>query len=897
MRRGGRPDFDKAGRKARGGIFPHLPVAEDLDREIQSHLAICAEELVREGWDSAEALQEAHKRFGNASRIRRQCRSVEKRHRRRVRRMQMVDGTVQDLRYGARTLLKDPGFSLVAILTLALAIGANSTVFSIVDGVLLSPLPYRDSEDLVWVAERSQTGGANWVAWANFRDWREETGTLQALAAFNQYSTTVLGGGEPVYTSMSTVSQDFWSVFPIDPVSGRLTVPSDHVEGGAPVAVVSRSLAEQVLGGDREAVGKVIEINGVRHEVVGVLPSRLGFPKGTQVWTPAEQTPKSESRSSHNWTTVGRLAGGSTIQDVEMELDPLTVRLVAPYMAEEGATYLASGVVVTSLRDNIVGDSRRALLLLLWAAAFVLLVACANLASTLLARGTARVQEMAIRSAIGASRTRIVRQILSEAVLLASIGGVVGLGSTHAALAGIRATSAGSIPRMESVGVGGTVILFTLGVVLVTTLAFGLLPALRARESDQASGLRAEGRGNSGSRGRVWGALVAAEVASALILLTGSGLLIRSFAAVLSEDAGFDGSDVALIGVSLSGIKYPELEDHRVFWDDMLARVEALPGVSRAGIVTQRPLSGFLANGLVHLDGSTERTGNAGYVVASPGLFEALDVPLLKGRTFNEADGPDSPHSVVVNAAFAEMYWPGENPLGKQVDGGGMDNFWDRDPPLFGTVVGVVGNMRHRALTRPGGPTVYWSYRQRPMRIGYGANLVVESATGDPTVVARSLGRVLREADPDIAPRISLMRDLVAESVGERRFTLLVMSGFAGIGLLLAALGIFGVVAYSVAQRTREMGIRLALGASGRNVRGMVLRGAMLPVILGLGVGMVGAWGLSRIMTGLLYEVTPNDPATFLGTSSLLLVTGLLASWIPTVRGTRIDPVVALREE
>jgi len=883
MRRPGRSGRGDPG--TGGSIFPRFRLGEDVDREIEAHLALCADELIRDGWDPADAREEAGKRFGNEDRIRRQCRSVERHHRRRKGRMQMVQGTIQDLRYGARTLRKNPGFALVAILTLALGIGANSTVFTLVDGVLLSPLPYPDSHELVW------------VAWANYRDWREETRTLQALTAFNQYSTTVLGGDEPAYTTMSTVSRDFWSVFPVRPLAGRLTVPDDHVEGAAPVALVSQGLARQALGGESAGIGKVIEINGVRHEVVGVLPPGAEFPEGTQVWTPAEQTPKSQSRSSHNWKTVGRLAEGFTALDAELELDPLTVRLVSPFMGEQGSNYLASGAIVTSLRDNIVGESRRALFLLLGAAAFVLLVACTNLASTLLARGTTRVQEMAVRSAIGASRTRIVRQLLSEAALLACVGGAVGLATTYAALAGIRATSAGSIPRMESVGVDGRIVLFTMGVVVLTTLVFGLLPALKARESHQAGGLRSGGRGTSGFRGRVWGTLVAAEVALALTLLTGSGLLVRSFAAVLSEDAGFDGTDVVMSGVSLSGIKYPELEDHRLFWDDMLARAQALPGVSGAGIISQRPLSGFLANGLVHLDGSEDRTGDAGYVVAGPGTFQALDIPLLRGRAFHEADGPDSPHVVVVNEAFADTYWPGEDPIGKQVDGGGMDNFWDSDPPVFGTVVGVVGDVRHRSLTRPGQPTVYWSYRQRPMRITYGTNLVVESATGDPSVVAGTLGQVLRDTDPDIAPRIHLMRDMVADSVAERRFILLVMSGFAGIGLLLAAVGIFGVVAYAVAQRTREMGIRIALGASGGKVRQMVLRGAMVPVILGLGMGVAGAWALSRVIAGLLYQVAPTDPMTFLGTSSLLLATAFLASWIPTVRGTRIDPAAALKEE
>jgi len=885
----------KGPRKGRR-VFPRFPVAEDVDREIRAHLEMCVEELVRAGWDPEEAEREAARRFGNERRVRRQCRAVEKEHRKKLRRIQMVEGTVQDLRYGARTLMKSPGFSLVAMITVALGIGANATVFSLVDGVLLRPLPYESAEELVWVAERSQSGSPNAVTWSNFRDWRAESRSFQGLAAFGQRSTTILGGDQPTYAQVASVSQDFWKVFRVSPRTGRLSVGEDHVEGGAPVAVVSETLAREVMGGET-AVGKGLEVSGIWHEVVGIVPPSLDFPAGTQVWVPAELTPKSLSRTSHNWRVVGRLHEGLAPSDAALELDPMTVRLVATALEEDGPEYLATGTVITSLQDTVIGNTRRPLLLLMGAAAFVLLVACTNLASTLLARGTTRVRELAVRSAIGASRARIVRQLLSEATLLAALGGVLGVGLTQVVLGGIRATAAGSIPRLESVGLDGRVLLFTMVLTLLTALTFGLLPALRARESDQAGTMRTQSRGNEGYKGRVWGTLVAAEVALALMLLTGSGLLIRSFTAVLSEDPGFQGEDVVLSAVDLSGTKYPELEDHSRFWEDMLARAEAIPGVSRAGMTSAGPVSRFLPNGLVHLDGDPQKTGNAIYIVASSGAFEALDIPLLRGRLFEPSDVPEGGHVVVVSQSFADAYWPGEDPLGKQVSSGGMDGFSSMESPVFASIVGVVGDVRYRDLARAGSPTVYWNYRQRPHRLPYGANLVVESASGEPAAVAGALRRALQEADPDVAPRIRYVRELVADSLGQRRFTLLIMSAFAAIGLLLAALGIFGVVSYAVAQRTREMGIRLALGATGATVRSMVLRGAMVPVVLGLLIGVGGAWSLSRIMAGLLYEVTPNDPLTFLGVSGLLLATGLVATWIPTVRGTRVDPMITMRGE
>jgi putative ABC transport system permease protein len=885
-------------RKAGDGGRPsrRRGVAEDVDREIRAHLELCTEELVREGWNPEAARAEAARRFGDERRIRRRCTDIEDRQVRKVRVVQMIEGMLQDLKFGVRALKNSPGFASVAIATLALGIAANATVFSVVNGVLLRPLPYHNPDELVSVAERSQSGRPMAVPWANFRDWSAENRSFSAITAYGAYPTTVLSDAEPVYTPVATVSRDFWRVFPVSQVAGRLTVPQDHVEGAAPVVVVSEMFASRYLGG-HEAVGKRVEISGMLLEVVGIVPSDVTFPRGTELWVPAELTPKSESRSSHNWSVVGRLNEGITPAAAEREMTPLTVRLVATALAEEGPDYIATGTIIESLHETMVGDTRRPLLLLMGAAAFVLLVACTNLASTLLARGTTRARELAVRSALGASRGRIVRQLLSEATLLSLLGGAVGVGLTVTALGVIRAGGGGWIPRIEKITVDGTVLLFTLCVTLLTALAFGLLPALRARDQDEARVLRSEGRGNEGYKGHIWSILVATEVALALVLLIGSGLLIRSFAAVLAVNAGFDDRDVVVSGVALSQIKYPELDDHRRLWETMLQRVAAIPGVSGAGVITSLPAAGSLPNGRVHLDGDMSKTGDAGYVVASEGAFAALDIPLLQGRLFDASDRPESRHVVVVNQAFADMYWPGESAIGKQVSGGGMDNFWSTTPPVFGIVVGVVGNVRHRNLTRESRPTVYWNYRQRPFRLRWGANLVLESASGDPSGLAESLRETISEVDPDIAPRIQFLSTLVAGTLGERRFTLMVMSGFGILGLLLAALGVFGVVSYSVAQRNREIGIRLALGATVGAVRAMVLRSAMVPVVFGLLIGVAAAWGFSRALTGVLYEVRPTDPATFMAVSGLLLGTSLVACWLPAVRGTRLDPMSTMREE
>ena len=880
----------------RRGVFQPFSPEEDVDRELKAHLDLTVEELVAGGWDQEEARREALRRFGDTGRIARECSDISREKAREGRRGFMIESFLQDLKYAFRGLRKSPGFALVATLTLALGIGANATVFSLVDGVILEPLPYENPEEIVWVAELSRSGRENWPAWPNFLDWQAENRSFQALSAYNSYHSNVLGGEVPSYTRVAHVSRDFWKVFPLAPDAGRLTVDADHREGGAPVAVVSGSFASEVLGG-RESLGRMVEIGGTRYEVVGVVSAAFDYPSGSRIWIPVELERQSTSRSSHNHHVVGRLRPDHTPGEATMELDPMTRRLVATELAEEGPDYLAAGAVVRSLRSHLVGDTHRLLLLLLGAAAFVLMVACTNLAGTLLARGTTRSAEMAVRSAVGASRGRIVRQLFLESFLLAALGSLAGLLLTHLVLEVVKVTGIDSLPRLENVGIDAVVVLFVLGATVVTALAFGLFPALRAGDDDQAQVLRTEGRGQGGHKGRIWGALVATEVALAMVLLTGSGLLIRSFATILAEDGGFDASDVAVASVAISQIRYVEEDAHTRYWDQLLRRAGAAPGVSAAGVISILPAGEFVPSGRVHLNGDPNDLGDANYVVASAGAFEALDVTLLQGRLFEERDGPEVPHVVVVSRSFAERYWPDQDPVGKLVSGGGMDRFWSADPPVFGTVVGVVSDVRYRALTRPGSPTVYWHYRQRPSQITYGGNLLVEAGSGDSDSVVSSLRRVITEIDPDVPVRIRALEDTVAGSLADRRFTLLTMGAFAFIALFLATLGIYGVVSYAVAKRTREMGVRIALGATVASVRTLVMKGAMVPVLLGLGIGMAGAWGLSRIMTGLLYEVSATDPATFLGMATLLFVTAVVATAIPAWRGTRVDPMVTMRGE
>jgi predicted permease len=875
-------------------VFRRFSREDDVERELQAHLDLCVDELIGKGWDREAAQKEAEERLGDRTRIAKECGAVSRDHQRAVRRGVMIDNVLLDLRYAFRGLRKNPGFALVAILTLALGIGANATVFSLVNGVPLRPLPYESPEELVWVAEATQSGGENWVAWPNYRDWREESQTLQAVAAFYSRNINVLGGAEPAYVRVADITEDFWRVFPMVPVAGRLTVGEDHREGGSPVAILSHGFAREVMGG-RAAVGQMVEIGATRYEVVGIVPEPFGYPDQTQVWVPEELEAQSESRSSHNHHVVARLQTGLLPQDAFTELDPLTRRIVASAVASNGPDYHATGVVVRSLREQLVGSTGSLLYILLGAAGFVLLVACTNLASTLLARGTTRAPEIAVRSAVGASKGRIVRQMIMESFLLAGLGSAGGLALAYGSIVVVQATGTVSLPRLENVAIDGPVLLFTLGATIVTALAFGLFPALRSGSDDQAHVLRTEGRGHGGRTGRVWGALVATEVALAMVLLTGSGLLIRSFSTLLAEDGGFDEKDVAVASISASQVKYPDMDDHRVLWDDLLRTARATPGVGSAGLLSRIPSGGGVGHGRIHLNGDPAQFGDADYVLAGPGALEALDATLLQGRLFEEADGPDSPHVVVVSQSFAEEYWPGESAIGKLVSAGGMDSFWDSDPVAFATIVGVVRDIRFRDLSRQGRPTIFWNYRQRPSRIVSGGYLVAEAVNDSPLAILAGLRNAISSTDPDIPIRVRDLKDVVAGSLAARRFTLCTMGAFAFIALSLATLGIYGVVSYAVSKRTREMGLRLALGATEGLVQGMVMKGAMVPVVLGLGIGMAGAWALSRIMTGLLYQVSPNDPVTFLGVAALLLVTAVAASALPAYRGTRVDPMVTMR--
>jgi predicted permease len=805
-----------------------------------------------------------------------------------------MQGIWKDVQFGLRTLRNSRGFAVVALITLALGIGANTAIFSVLHGILLRPLPYPQPDRLVTVAERNTRGGSMAAAWPNFVDWRASSRSFAGLAVANERSMTVLGGSEPVVAAGATVSEDFWKVFPVRPLVGRLTVPADHAPGTAPVVVVSRSLWRNELG-ERPLDAYSLELAGLHARVVGVVPDDFAYPARARFWFPAELDHGSDSRTAHNWRVVGRLRDGVSVAAAREEIDLLTQNIVAGVSGEE-PDFLATGAITKPLLESMVGSARRPLYLLLAAAGLVLLVACVNLAGALLARGAARERELAVRAAMGAGTGRIVRQLLIESLVLASLGAVAGVGVGFAVVRALTSSHAVSLPRLSGVTVDGPVLAYTVFLAVLTALSFGLLPARRLAASDPGAALQRGGRGSSlGVRSGVWHFLVDAQVALALVLLIASGLLIRSFQHLLDESPGFEDARVDVMPISLSEIRYPTGAHHVRWYRAFLEQVRALPGVAEAGVMSTVPKAQGVPDGRLELDGDMSRHTIGGYVVASAGALRALQIPLFAGRLFDERDGPEGEHVAIVSRAFAARAWPGESPIGKLVTGGGMDDFWEDQ--RFARVVGVIGDVRYDGLDRPAPATVYFPYSQRPFRLQYSASVVVRSVSAEPAVLFATLRTALRSADPDVPPRISTLSSALDDSLGERRFVIAMLGGFSLTALVLSWVGIFGVVSYGVAQRRREMGIRIALGATPASVCRLVVTDSLRMMGGGLLVGIGTAFALTRLLRGMLYGVEPLDPVAIVGAVVVLAIAGLLASWIPARSGSRIDPMAILRAE
>ncbi|MEX2527138.1 MAG: ABC transporter permease [Gemmatimonadota bacterium] len=813
-----------------------------------------------------------------------------------------MTGLLGDLRQTVRALLRTPGFALVAVLTLALGIGANTAIFSVVNGVLLRPLPYPEAERIVRVSQVSETGGLSNFSHPNFSDLREQSRSFQALAQTSAFTQSVVGGAEPVRALVAVVSGSFFSVMDVEPILGRGFLPEEMVEGVAATALVSHDFWERQLGSTGDLTQLSLRVGDRTVPVVGVMPPDFDYPTGARLWLPREVLPVNSSRTAHSWQVVGRLAPSVPLEGARAEASAIAQRLKAQY----GDDTWMTDVRLTPLPEQMVSRVKPALLILLGAAAVLFLIACANVTNLLLARAEARKRELGVRLALGARTGRVLRYFVLESLVLAVSAGALGVLLAIWGVGALMAAQPGNLPRVGEIRVDGLVLAFSLGLALAAAVILGTGVAWRAlREGSQVLG---GGRSHAGSRtgSRLRSGLVVSQVGLTLVLLVGAGLLGRSFLRATDVEMGFETEGVLTMTVALPSPPDGESSRLSTFHDALLPRLSALPGVRTAGGINALPLGTSGSNGLFlklahpeevqnfeqfgDLMSDPNRTGYAEFRVTSAEYFSALSIPLLEGRLFQGSDGSEAPHVALVSQSLAQEEWPGESPLGKLIQFGNMDG--DLRPL---TVVGVVGDVRESGVESDPRPSLYAFHRQRPA-VTTSFTYVLRSEV-TPTALVAPARAALMDVDPQVPPTFRTLEEVFAGSLSQRRFNLLLLGVFGGTALLLSLLGIYGVMAFSVAQRTREIGVRMALGAVQASVLRMVVVQATLLTAAGVGVGLLGAVALTRLMESLLFGVGRLDPLTFALVPLVLLGAALLAAWLPARRASSVDPMVALRAE
>lgn len=820
-----------------------------------------------------------------------------------------METLLQDLRFAGRTLLKQPAFTLIAILTLALGIGANTAIFSVVDSVLLAPLPFRHAERLmmIWASNPELARKVGLpdklpVSPATFYDWKT-AGSFEKMAMVTADRLNLTGVGEPEQIPAVGVSGEFFQALGTPALLGRTLLPEDDDKGKRATVLLSHSFWQSRFGGDRGIVGRTVHLDGVPLTVVGVMPPEFAFPRGgempagfgfaarPEVWVPMALPPeRRQSRGNRGQLAIGLLKPGVSIPTAQAEMNAIADRIEKLFPASDKGWRPR----VDPLPEQLVGDIRPALLILLGAVGLVLLIACVNVANLLLAQAAARQKEIAVRTALGAGRGRMVRQLLTESALLAFAGGAVGLLLAYWGLRAFALWIPDDVPVARDLALDPRVLLFTLGVVLLTGALAGLAPALQMTRPDLAESLRDGTRAGSGTArgGRTRSALVVIETAVAVLLVVGAGLLIRSFARLTDVDPGFRPEGVLSFQVPLPESKYGEDPQQAAFTSALLERLRALPGVDAAGMISDLPLSGSEEiEGLV-IEGrprpnQLSETPLADFRQASPGYFEALGVRLIRGRTFAEGDGDKAPRVAVVDETMVRTYFPGTDGIGRRFSFDGPKESWI-------TIVGVVGNVRNSGLHVDPRPQVYVPQAQRPTSSQY----FVLRAKRDPRLLIAEARAAVAAIDRDQpVARVLPMARVVSESMAGRRFNMVLLGVFAALALVLAAVGIYGITSYSVAQRTREMGLRMALGAQPWTVLKLVLREAGSLALIGLAAGLVLAFAATRVMASLLFNTGATDPATFASVAAALALVSLFAAWVPGRRATRVDPMVAMRAD
>jgi putative ABC transport system permease protein len=800
----------------------------------------------------------------------------------------MSANAIRDARYALRQLRKSPGFAIVAVLTLALGIGATSAIFSVVNGVLLRPLPFPEADRLFRVYEIVPQYGRFSVAPATFLDWRKQATTLERVSTFNSASATLAGTDGPERVTTATVSWDLFELLKVSPALGRTFAEAEDAPGKNSVVVLSYGLWQRRFGGDPGVLGRALTLSGEPVTIVGVMPRAFSYPsREIELWQPIALNPANATRGGHFLGVIARLKPGVSLAEASAELQAISGRLAVQYPAASAN----ESAEVIPLKEQMVGAIRPALLTLFAAVTVVLLIACANVANLLLVRASVREKEMAIRGALGAGRGRLVLQLLAESVVLAVAGGGLGVLFAYVAIPAVRTLSAGSIPRVNDISIDGGVLAFSVAVSLVTGLVFGLAPAWRASQPGIGEVLKDAGRSTTTSRGRmIRNVLMIAEVGLSIVLLVGASLLLRSFDRITRVDPGFRANNVLAFRVTLPNKSYPEDHNRVTFFDALLGKLETLPQVRAVGMAQNIPMRGdyvlsFAIQGRPPANPNAEPSAN--YRSVSSGYFRTLGIPILRGRAFTEQDVEKAPMVAVIDEEFAKRHFAGEDPIGRGIHmGNGSDGFY--------RIVGVVGSVRYEGLGSRPEPTMYVPFKQDV----FSSMWMIARTDGDPSQQSAAARQAVKAIDSSLpAYSIVALANVVSDSVAQRRFSMLLLAAFALIALFLAAIGLYGMVAYSVRQRMQEIGVRIAIGAQRRDVLRLIVGGGMKLALTGAIVGLVGALALARVVGTMLFEVTPFDPASYGTTATVLLAVAAVACYVPARRATRVDPLTVLRQE
>ena len=876
-------------------LFATSRVDRDLDASVRAYADLLTDEKVRAGMSADDARRAALIEVGGIERVKDDVREV--------RAGSVMETTLRDVRYAARTLVRRPGFTVVAVVALALGIGATTAIFSVVNGVLLRPLPYREPERLVAILHDAR----NPVAPANYLDWKRQNTVFSSVGAAQYWGGTT-SGDAPERVQGLEVTSDVLAMTGIRPLIGRVFRAEDDEGSGERPVVLSWGYWQRRFAGRPDVLGQQVVVDGDTYTVVGVMPRGFDFPlfwaTGVQMWTPLTLGDRASSRRSQSLRVFARLAPGASLDEARAQMTTISANLERLFPGTN------RGVTVTPLATLVVGDVRTALLVLLGAVGFVLLIACANVAHMLLARAAARQREMTVRLALGASRGRLLRQLLTESVLLALVGGAAGVLLARAGLQVLVALAGTSLPRADGVGVDPAVLAFTSVIALLTGLGFGLVPALRVSRGEMAEGLRDGARGSTegAHRSRIRSVLVGSEIALALVLLTGAGLAMRSFVALRAIDPGFDPHGVLSAVVSLRGTVEAPPVRRAAFYATALERVRQIPGVESASMINHAPIAGDVWGTEFYVEGRPRpkpaETPRATYRVVFPGYFRTMRLSIVRGRDVGETDHLGAPPVVIVNEALARRYWPNEDAIGKRIatDPSGDASGWV-------TVVGMVKNAVQSDWSAAPEPELYFPYLQDRTylesdggHVAYMTLVLRASCRGaswcDPAALVPAVRETIASVNRSVpVTEVQAMDAVVGGANARPRFTLVLLATFAAVALVLAAVGIYGVISYAVSRRTHEIGVRIALGASPLIVVRLVVGQGMRVVAAGVVAGLAGALVVTRLMANLLYGVKVTDPVTYLGVALLLSGVALLASYIPARRATRIDPLVAMRTD